>query len=586
MRKLYKLFAALLALTGFVLIFQACQKDPVTSNEVVSNDIIKGQYIVVYHENDIRLKTDDMIGYKEGIDHARSYTREILQEYQVGEENLGYVYHFALKGFSATLTDDELIKLKQDPRVKYIEPDGIVTASLVTQNTATWGLDRVDQRNLPLNSTYTYDATGTGVSVYIIDTGINYSHNDFGNRASFGFDAFDGDGKDCNGHGTHVAGTVGGTTYGVAKSVNLVAVRVLDCNGSGTSSGVIAGMDWVAANAVKPAVANMSLGGAASTATDEAVARLFDAGVPVVVAAGNGNRAGRAQDACNYSPARAPEAYTIGATTNTDAKASYSNYGNCVNLFAPGSSVTSNWYSSNTAINTISGTSMASPHVAGAAALYLQNNTSANPQQVYDFISSNSTRNIVTSSNTVNNHLLYTLENGGGGTVPVNNPPDANFTYYAVYLNVSFDASSSSDSGGSIVGYAWNFGDGSTGSGVTASHTYAAAGSYTVSLTVTDNEGATGSKEQTVTVIAEPSGGDGFVLSATGNKERGRISANLSWTGTSASSIDVFRDGEKIATVSNSGSYVDNIGLGGGSYVYKVCEAGSTVCSNEVTVTF
>ena len=424
MRTLQKLFAGLFTLAGFALLFSACQKDPVSEAEVIADDIIKGQYIVVYHEA-AGLKSDEMLTYEEGIKHITSHTLDIFRELQVSEKNLGFVYGFVLEGFSAQLSDDEFLKLRNDERVKYIEPDAVVTA-FGSQSNATWGLDRVDQRNLPLNQTYTWDATGQGVRAYIIDSGIRYSHQDFGGRASFGFDAFGGNGSDGNGHGTHVAGTVGGTVYGVAKQVNLVSVRVLDNNGSGSLSGVIAGMDWVAANHIKPAVANMSLGGGGSTAIDDAVTNMFNAGVPVIVAAGNGNFIGREDDACKYSPARAPNAYTVGATTTNDSKTSWSNYGNCVDIFAPGASITSAWHTSNTATNTISGTSMAAPHVAGAAALFLQYNPNATAQQVYDAITANSTKNIVTNSRTANNHLLYTLGFGdaNGGDPDPDPDPD------------------------------------------------------------------------------------------------------------------------------------------------------------------
>jgi subtilisin family serine protease len=251
--------------------------------------------------------------------------------------------------------------------------------------------------------------TGAGVTAYIIDTGIDYGHSEFGGRATFGYDSFGGDGNDCNGHGTHVAGTTGGAVYGVAKGVALKAVRVLDCGGSGSWSGVIAGIDWVTANAVKPAVANLSLGGGANASVDDAVKRLIASGVGAAVAAGNGNTGGRAQDACKYSPARVPEAMTIGATTRTDAKTSWSNYGSCIDWFAPGASITAAWIGSGTTeTNTISGTSMASPHTAGVAALYLQSNTAANARQVRDALYAATTKSVVTSSSTANNHLLFT----------------------------------------------------------------------------------------------------------------------------------------------------------------------------------
>ncbi|MFL5382230.1 MAG: S8 family peptidase [Longimicrobiaceae bacterium] len=329
-----------------------------------------------------------------------------------------YVYTAALNGFAAQLNAGQLNALQHNPSVAYIEQDQRAAAS-TTQSGATWGLDRIDQRDLPLSGTYNYTPTGAGVRAYIVDTGILTSHTQFGGRASVGYDAVGGNGQDCNGHGTHVAGTVGGSTYGVAKGVTLIAVRVLDCSGSGTNSGVIAGMDWVANNRVLPAVANMSLGGGFSQAVNDAATRMTNAGVSLSVAAGNEN-----QNACNTSPASAPSAITVGATTSTDARASFSNYGSCLDVFAPGNNITSSWYSSTTATNTISGTSMASPHVAGVAALYLQGNPSASVSTVVNAIITTATTGVVTGAGTGSpNRLLYSLltppsGGGGGGTAP------------------------------------------------------------------------------------------------------------------------------------------------------------------------
>jgi subtilisin family serine protease len=319
-----------------------------------------------------------------------------------------FVYTSVLNGFAGSISDAARAGLLRDARVARVEQDGIAYAS-TTQSGATWGLDRIDQRALPLSSTYSYTATASNVYAYIIDTGIRFSHSEFGGRATSGYDAVDGgSADDCNGHGTHVAGTVGGAKYGVAKGVNLVAVRVLDCAGSGSWSGVIAGMDWVAQNHRSPAVANMSLGGGASTSVDDAARRMIASGVATGIAAGNGNQGGRAQDACNYSPSRVAEAMTIGATTSSDAQTSWSNYGACVDWFAPGNGITSAWYTSDVATNTISGTSMATPHVVGVAALYLAGNPSATPQQVRDALYAATTKGVVTSSKTANNHLLFT----------------------------------------------------------------------------------------------------------------------------------------------------------------------------------
>jgi len=302
--------------------------------------VIAGQYIVVYKDSaDVLPSLQALQAALESGVSLQSQTAE-LQTLGLAGVRLQRVYTAALKGLAASLSDAQVSALRADPRVAYLEADQVMEAS-TTQNNATWGLDRIDRRNLPLNGTYTYTATGAGVNAYIIDTGIRTSHSDFGGRARVGYDAIGGNGQDCNGHGTHVAGTVGGSTYGVAKGVTLYAVRVLDCSGSGSTSGVIAGVDWVTRNHVKPAVANMSLGGGASTALDTAVNNSISAGVTYAIAAGNSNR-----DACKYSPARVSAAITVGATTSSDVRASYSNYGSCVDLFAPGSSITSDWYTS------------------------------------------------------------------------------------------------------------------------------------------------------------------------------------------------------------------------------------------------
>jgi len=338
-----------------------------------------------------------------------------------------FTYQRALKGFAGHMSSAAAEALSQNPNVASVEQDQTISLDATETMDAAgdpWGLDRIDATQ-GLSGSYTYALTGTGVTAYIIDTGILTTHTEFGGRASSGYTAIaDGGGTvDCNGHGTHVSGTVGGSTYGVAKNVQLVAVRVLDCSGSGSNSGVIAGVDWVTNNHQGPSVANMSLGGSASSALDQAVANSITSGVSYAIAAGNGNVLGVAQNACNYSPARVAAAMTIGATMKTDAKTSWSNYGSCVDWFAPGSGIKSAWIgASNTATNTISGTSMATPHTTGVAALYLESNPSATPQQVRDALFAATTKSIVTSANTANNHLLYTPP-AGFGNVPNNPPP-------------------------------------------------------------------------------------------------------------------------------------------------------------------
>jgi serine protease len=464
---------------------------------------IPDQYIVVL--DDRQVAAPDVPGLVQAL--ARQHGARVL-----------HIYDRALRGFAAEMPATAAAALARNPRVRYVEQDSIMSI-VATQTGATWGLDRIDQLDLPRDGSYVYDTTASGVHAYIIDTGIRRTHSEFGGRVSTaGYTAIaDGNGtNDCNGHGTHVAGTVGGATYGVAKGVTLHAVRVLSCSGSGSTSGVIAGVNWVTSNRVLPAVANMSLGGGVSTALDDAVRNSIAAGVTYAIAAGNSNA-----DACTSSPARVSQALTVGATTSGDARSSFSNFGTCVDLFAPGSSITSAWSSGDAATNTISGTSMAAPHVAGVAALYLASDPSAPPSTVNAAVVNNATSGRLSGIGSGSpNRLLYSLFGGA----PVDSPPLASFTFSCTGLSCTFNASGSTDDHG-ISSYAWTFGDGQSASGAIVSRTYASSGTFTVQLTVSDAIGQTDVESKTVTV----SGGGGApctscqqytgVLSGTGDSD-------------------------------------------------------------------
>ncbi|WP_060466294.1 S8 family peptidase [Acinetobacter sp. LMB-5] len=367
---------------------------PATTNSVLSSSeakgIIKNQYIIILNK-DVGSSNE----FAQGI--AKQHGGKVLQTYDA-----------VLKGFAIYLPDVAgpafVEAMKKNPKVVSVENDTVMKIDATTQSNPDWGLDRIDQRNLPLDSAYSYLQTGSGTTAYIVDTGILSTHQQFSGRVLSGYTAIsDGNGtSDCHGHGTHVAGTVGGSTYGVAKNVSLVPIRILGCDGSGASSNVIAGLDWILKNGKKPAVVNMSLGGEANTSLDSAVENLFNNGYVMVVAAGNSNT-----DACSSSPARVSKAITVAATDSTDTRASYSNYGSCVDIFAPGSQINSSWIGSNTATKVLNGTSMATPHVAGVVAEMLQSTPTATPQTISTNLLNQASSNVVKNPSGSPNRLLY-----------------------------------------------------------------------------------------------------------------------------------------------------------------------------------
>ncbi|MFD1146535.1 S8 family serine peptidase [Saccharothrix hoggarensis] len=410
---------------------------------------------------------------------------------------VAHVYSAALRGFSVRMGERQAKRLAADPAVRYVERNGVVRTS------ETWGLDRVDQRDLPLDDSYAAPNDASGVTAYVVDTGIAFDHPDLEGRAVSGYDFIDDDSDagDCHGHGTHVAGTIGSKTYGIAKNVDMVAVRVLNCAGSGSFAQVIAGIDWVTENAPEAAVGNMSLGGAQSDAVDEAVANSVAAGVAWAVAAGNAGK-----DACEVSPAAAPGVLTVAASDSEDRRSvwgsatSSSNWGECVELFAPGSSITSTTQDGKTAA--WNGTSMATPHVAGALALVLAADPDLSVADANALVLDTATVNKISDPMDSPNRLLYVDDLGARDP----GAPKASFVANcsSTTPDCTFDASGSSDPDGTISSYGWDFGDGTTGSGVKPSHKYGRNGTYTVKLTVTDNSGKTATTSRRAVAGPQP----------------------------------------------------------------------------------
>jgi subtilisin len=551
---------------------------------------------------------------KDGVE-PRSASRDMARRHG---GDIRFVYEHALGGFAITVSENGARGIARDRRVSFVERDQLFTTTAQEVPTGVRRTFASGNTNLDIDGS---DDVRVDVDIAIIDTGLDSDHPDLNiaggadcsGGSPFKSSCTDGTYEDGNGHGTHVGGSAaaidnGSGVVGMAPGARLFGVKVLGNNGSGYTSWIIAGIDWVTARADIIEVANMSLGcECSSSAQDQAIANSVAAGVTYAVAAGNSDK-----DAATFSPANHPDVITVSAladfnglagggaaptcrTDEDDTLANFSNFGELVEIAAPGVCILSTWPGGG--VNTISGTSMASPHVAGAAAILASSRSSTSSKADVDAIrdtlvaegnfdwtddSGDKVKEPLLDVSDTNVFAPKTLTSSGDGGGTTNNPPTASFTYTCTNLSCDFDGSGSTDDS-SVASYSWDFGDTTANAtGSTVSHTYEAGGTYTVTLTVTDDAGATDSEAQSVAVT---DGSTSITLSANGYKVKGQKKVDLTWSGATTTNVDVVRNGSKVTTTANDGAYTDTV-KAGGSYTYTVCEANTKTCSNEAAVTF